>query len=392
VAVDRGLWWSVWWPWVIVGIVAVLALLTAARAFVTAWRSRRLAAPSPRVPGLTLYLNAKSVMDAYQVGGFGDVIVKEVTDRVGVTKDGKVAFPSGPIDIGGGVSSQREVVKTYVEDFPPIAVVGMLLAALEAADGVMHVDLSDRTIRRNTALERAMPTPGARSAQLRKLRTFASVKGELRHVGDGDGTTVFLAPIGNPDNPPRGRRCAWSARTKGWTHTSPTGRSTPSASVQCSRGTGGSSRSVRSRCSSERSVASRARSRTDRTRVTASDDRTARAWDLTTGATFALPIAGACTPSKAPPRTSTPWRSARTASSWQPASMTEWSGSGTRRPASRCWPISGQQPSVDHLAFGPDGARLARGGPDGTVVWAITPTGSREASGLVEACPHPASP
>lgn len=192
-----------WWPWLVVWIVTVLALLVAVAVFVLAWRSRHRFAPTRTVPGLTRYLNAKAVMDVYQVGGFGDAIVKEITHRMGVTKDDKVPFKGPPIAIGGDVSSEHEVVKAYVENYPPIAVVGALLDALEAADGVVHVDLSNRTIRTSTALERSWaPTSGTTMSQLRKLQSYVSVTGRFRYVvsGDGRGTVIFVAPIGDPDD------------------------------------------------------------------------------------------------------------------------------------------------------------------------------------------------
>ncbi|PSL52438.1 hypothetical protein B0I31_113110 [Saccharothrix carnea] len=201
-AVDRALWWSVWWPWAVVWLVTVLAVVATIGVTVWAWRSRHRFAPAREVPGLTIYLHEKSVMDLYQVGGFGDAMAKEVVDRVGVTKDGKIALRGLDLGVEGVRTSGREVVKTYIEQYEPIAVVGLLLDALESASAVVHVDLGDLTVLRNTALEQRAQTPDV--VRLRRLDAYVSVKGVFRVVSDGDGTTVFLAPFGDPDDPEDG--------------------------------------------------------------------------------------------------------------------------------------------------------------------------------------------
>lgn len=201
-AVDRGLWWSVWWPWVLVWAVTALALLVTVGVAMWAWRSRHRYVPSREVPGLTIYLHEKSVMDLYQVGRYGDAMTKEVVDRVGVTKDGKIALKGLDLGVEGARTSGREVVKTYIEQYEPIAVVGVLLDALESASGVVHVDLRDLTVLRNTALEQHLES--FESVRLRRIDSYVSVKGVFRVASDGDGTTVFLAPFGDPDDPEQG--------------------------------------------------------------------------------------------------------------------------------------------------------------------------------------------
>ncbi|MFE2756707.1 hypothetical protein ACFXGA_32400 [Actinosynnema sp. NPDC059335] len=201
-AVDRALWWSVWWPWAVVWIVTALALVVAAGVAVWAWRSRRRYAPPREAPGLTIYLHEKSVMDLYQVGRYGDAMTKEVVDRVGVTKDGKIALKGLDLGLEGARTSGREVVKTYIEQYEPIAVVGLLLDALESASAVVHVDLRDLTVLRNAALEQHLREGDA--VRLRRIDSYVSVKGVFRVASDRDGTTVFLAPFGDPDDPEEG--------------------------------------------------------------------------------------------------------------------------------------------------------------------------------------------
>ncbi|MBB5958386.1 hypothetical protein FHS29_004994 [Saccharothrix tamanrassetensis] len=193
-AVDRALWWSVWWPWAVVWMVTALAILVALGVLFFAWRARHRFGPTREVPGLTLYLNAKNVMDLYQVGGFGDALVKEVTDRVGVTKDGKIALPGLP-DLSAGVSSGREVVKTYLERYEPITVVGVLIDALEAAGSLVHVDLAEQTVVRNSALDRVAHKEEV--VRLRKLKSYVSVRGEFQLEEDGGEAAVFTSAVGS---------------------------------------------------------------------------------------------------------------------------------------------------------------------------------------------------
>ncbi|MEV8440137.1 hypothetical protein AB0425_22395 [Actinosynnema sp. NPDC051121] len=205
-AVDRTLWWSVWWPWVVVWVVTALAIAVAVGVAVWAWRSRGRFTPSREVPGLTIYLHEKSVMDLYQVGRYGDAMAKEVVDRVGVTKDGKIALKGLDLGVEGARTSGREVVKTYIEQYEPIAVVGVLLDALESAAGVVHVDLHKLTVRRNTALEQHLEqqVEPADVVRLRRIDSYVSVKGVFRVASDGGEKTVFLAPFGDPDDPEDG--------------------------------------------------------------------------------------------------------------------------------------------------------------------------------------------
>ena len=198
-AVDNTLWWSVWWPWVAVWATTVVALLVATTALVWAWRVRKRFTAVRDVPGLTFYLNERSVMDLYQSGGYGDALRREVEERVGTSKDKKVALKvQETVEASGGRSSGREVVSRYIETAEPIAVIGVLLTVLEAADGVVHVDLRKRTMVRNNALLRS--GIDGRTARLHGLDTYVSIKGVFRAAQENGATTVFLAPYGDPDD------------------------------------------------------------------------------------------------------------------------------------------------------------------------------------------------
>ncbi|MEU5693349.1 hypothetical protein [Actinosynnema sp. NPDC020468] len=196
--VDRALWWSVWWVWAVVWLVTALAIAVSVALVVLAWRQRRRRGAAD-LPGLTIYLDEKAVMDLYQVGGYGDAMTKEVVDRVGVNKDGKIALKGLDVGLEGARSSGREVVKTYIENHDGITVIGAVLAALESAHGVVHADLRDLTMVRNVALDKHLDGD-QRTARLRKVDSYVSVKGWFRVAGEAGGTTTFLAPFGDPDD------------------------------------------------------------------------------------------------------------------------------------------------------------------------------------------------
>lgn len=202
-AVDRALWWSVWWPWVVVWATTAVAVVVTVGVLVWAWRSRKRFTVVRDVPGLTFYLDERSVMDLYQSGGYGDALRREVEERVGTSNDKKLALKvQETVEASGGRTSGREVVSRYIETAEPIAVIGVLLTVLEAADGVVHVDLRKRTMVRDNALLRG--GIDGRTARLRGLDSYVSVKGVFRAARENGATTVFLAPFGDPDDPEDG--------------------------------------------------------------------------------------------------------------------------------------------------------------------------------------------
>ncbi|WP_026425151.1 hypothetical protein [Actinokineospora inagensis] len=205
-AVDRALWWSVWWPWVLVWCVTALAIVVAVGSVGWAWRVRRRYTPARQVPGITFYLHKKSVLDLYQAGGYGDAISREVEERVGTQRKRKLGVAWRSANAAGEHSSEREVVSRYFTEADPIAVIGVLLDALEAADGVVHVDLRDRTVVDNVAVARLRDRSGGGPApvRLRGIDSYVSIRGVFRVADHLGSRTVLLAPFGDPDDPEDG--------------------------------------------------------------------------------------------------------------------------------------------------------------------------------------------
>jgi len=192
VAADS-MWWSVWWPWLVVWL-ATAALFVVAVALGWAWvRGRGRLTRQP--PYLSFYLHEQSVMDLYQYkyrGALEQHVVSMVGGRVGVHVGAGVA----PVRFGGSVERNREEFRRYLEVAEPITVIGLLMEVLE--DDLYAVDLDRLTIvpGRNVSLRRS-------AARLSELggNAYVLARGlfQMDTTGDLSGrTTTFLAPFGPP--------------------------------------------------------------------------------------------------------------------------------------------------------------------------------------------------
>ena len=196
---DKGLWWSVfWWPWGVVWLVTLTALVVAVVALVTTRRAARRDRPAVDVPGLTFYLDEPAVTRIDLTGGYGDALRREVEEQEGRKRGWWVGLWARLF--GGGRSAETEyrIVSKYIADNDPVVIAGKVFRALEAARAVVHVDLVDRT---------ALRVPGARAGdpvRLEGVNSYVSVRGKFRLVEQTGDTSVFLAPYGDPVDPGRG--------------------------------------------------------------------------------------------------------------------------------------------------------------------------------------------
>lgn len=199
---DNELWWSVWGFWAVVWLVTALAVLTMLVALALAVRANR----RPAVfPDLAFYLHEKSVMNLYLSGGYGDALRREVREKVDTAKSRWFGFKVLRGGAGAGHTAGREVVVRYIAQNQPIAVIGDVLRALESADGVVHVDLRRRTIRRNPALTKALatldPDTTGEHAHLRHLDRYVSIRGQFRLLNRTGAPATFQAAYGTPESP-----------------------------------------------------------------------------------------------------------------------------------------------------------------------------------------------
>jgi hypothetical protein len=213
--VPKELWLTVWW---------LTAFATAAAIVVFAvhwWRSRR----RPRPHGASFYLDKDLVMDLYQVR-YKEALQQEIEDRVVRTNDLEIRAQVYGAEAGGARGFNREVLRRYVQTFEPITVIGTIIDALEATDGVVHVHLGRRRVEQNRALAVALDDSDALARnriRLRDLDVYVSVTGRFRQSGKDDATTVFLAPYGDPADPEDGPQVRVECANDGLRGPEPTG-------------------------------------------------------------------------------------------------------------------------------------------------------------------------
>ncbi|MEU4446733.1 hypothetical protein AB0K14_07695 [Actinosynnema sp. NPDC050801] len=181
---DRALWFSVWWPWLVLWTVTATCLSTTAAIL---WVARRRWQNPRRIAGICYYLDEHAVLDLSAV--YGPTLVKEARTTEYAVRLGDLK-----------TSSSREVVRTYVAVAEPIMVVNSVLEALETTDGLVEVDLTAGTMRVPTSSRHG------RSATLREVDGFVSVEGYFRTTSRSGDTAVLVAPFGDPDDPESGPR------------------------------------------------------------------------------------------------------------------------------------------------------------------------------------------
>ncbi|WP_244258027.1 hypothetical protein [Streptomyces sp. Tu 2975] len=215
------MWWSVRWPWMLLWLLTAagagaLIVLTVARLM----RRRRSRARNITY-SICFYLHDRSVMDHYQMRGYAAALRKEVEQRTSDSKDGTIRASVFGIGAGAGRRDNSEIVSKYMEVAEPISVIGVIMDVLEQKDVIVHVDLVNGTVRRNAALTRALTDharagdPPQSSVRLRDVEDFVLIRGRFRRSSRADGSTVLLAPYGDPDDLSQGPRVRVTCATEG---------------------------------------------------------------------------------------------------------------------------------------------------------------------------------
>jgi hypothetical protein len=188
VGVDRTLWWSVLWPWLLLWVVTLAALVVVV-ALAVRWVRRRRD-PQPEVPGLLFYVHGQRMINLCKVGRYDDAVTRQFVKQITVTKGGKLQV--GPTEFGIGVDGSvvEQNTDTYEKPATEIDVIGVVLAGLRAAHGVVEVDLTARTITADEAWRRGKAT------RLNDIRDYVSLHGRFE-LGDGTGDpAVLFARVG----------------------------------------------------------------------------------------------------------------------------------------------------------------------------------------------------
>lgn len=193
-------WWRVWWPWMSLWSVTVLAVLALPVMLLVQWRnhgrrSGRLA--------VSFYLNPSAVMGMYQQLRYQPSLQRAVREEIkrSSNADVRAAFPGVEADAGWRVD--RQIFREYIEMDEPITVIGLVMSVLEKTDDIVHVDLERQTITPNRTLLGA--TSGGRASagaprgamRLHDVDAHVLIKGVYR-PGDGEraDSIVFVAPYG----------------------------------------------------------------------------------------------------------------------------------------------------------------------------------------------------
>ncbi|MFD0653742.1 hypothetical protein ACFQ2Y_39880 [Streptomyces malaysiensis subsp. malaysiensis] len=248
-AVDNGMWWSVWWPWMLVWTATAVSLI-AALIWLAArvHRYRRRLRPGREKPteGICLYLHDRAIMNLYEMGRYEKALEREVQQRITRTADGSLRARLFGVGVSGGRNVSREEISMYIESAKPITAIGLIVDTLERADAIVHGDLRTGSITWNHALARALdtvdrPGPGVRTASGCATSRTSSPSG----AGSARPGRPPRAPSSSPRTAtrrtrPRGHRSgSYAPRTGCATTTAMRARSRRAAWARCGTGTRG---------------------------------------------------------------------------------------------------------------------------------------------------------
>lgn len=186
-AVDRALWWSVSWGWVLLWAVTLAAFVAV---LVLGLRFTRRRDAGHEVPGLLFYVHGKRMINLCKVGRYDDAVTRQFVKQITVTKNGKLKVGPSEFGIGMDGSVVEQNTDTYEKPATEIDVIGVVLAGLRAAHGVVDVDLTTRTITANEAWRRG------KARRLNDIRDYVSLHGRFVLDGIGDDHAVLTAPAG----------------------------------------------------------------------------------------------------------------------------------------------------------------------------------------------------
>jgi hypothetical protein len=195
------MWWGVWWGWMIVWTLTLLAVLLLGGMLVARWRSRGGTEQPPR--GICFYLHDASVMDLYLSGTYKRALRQEVEEEISTGKHGGLTAALRAAGLEAGVKVDRRVLQKYVEVAEPITVIRIVQDVLDKAHDIIAIDLISGEVSAGRALEKALrPAPlRGRAAvtltELRDLEVYVSVRGRFREVAKTDTTITFEAPCGS---------------------------------------------------------------------------------------------------------------------------------------------------------------------------------------------------
>jgi hypothetical protein len=223
VAVDRsiaaidGVWWGVWWPWLLVWGITAVSLVAAVTIAIAHWHRHR--APTPaRLPGISFYLD-KSVMELYQQ--YGDknkgALRQEVEERFSSNRDFKLSFNLPPVEGSGTRGDNREVSNRYTTYAKPITVIRTIIDIFDKTNDIVDIDLRKQEVPFNDALAKAVNADDKKptTVRLHDLETFVLIRGVFRRTDCTAEVITFEAPYGDPADPADGPQVHLSCKRSG---------------------------------------------------------------------------------------------------------------------------------------------------------------------------------
>ncbi|MFE0023474.1 hypothetical protein [Amycolatopsis sp. NPDC059021] len=208
-AANSALWWSVWWPWMLVWTGTALAFVAAVGiAGVHWWRSRRYA-PQPRHLDISFYLDGESVLDLYQRRRYEPALSQQVEEKL--VRGSKASVTAELSSLKGSAEKgvTQEIFSTYIKEAKPITVIGIILDVLEKEHDIVYIDLRRQRLIRNKALareQRRQDLDPVAPVRLVDLEGYVSVLGRFKAVSKTEQTTIFTAPYGDPGEAGGGAR------------------------------------------------------------------------------------------------------------------------------------------------------------------------------------------
>lgn len=192
--VGSGAWWQPWVGWLVWGVTA-LAVVVAVGVLVVAWRIYREDRSVEHPLGVPVYLDGEAVVNIMSSLGLRPV-PRGVTLRKVRAKDRKIELHG----VAAGLNDTDEETSEYQEVHEPIDLVTPLLKALSERHQLVRVDLVGRRLWRNRAVDRHLRSSGRRgdTTPLWGGTAYVSLVGMFRMDSEDDGSTTFVAPVGEP--------------------------------------------------------------------------------------------------------------------------------------------------------------------------------------------------
>jgi hypothetical protein len=188
VDVDRALWWSVSWPWILLWGATLTAFVVLV-VLAVRWITRSGPVPD-EVPGLLFYVHGRRMINLCKVGRYDDAVTRQFVKQITVTKNGKLQVGASEFGIGVDGSVVEQDTSNYEKPATEIDVIGVVLAGLRAGHGVVEVDLTTQTIIADDAWRRRKAT------RLNDIRDYVSLHGRFELSEGTDEKAVLLAPVG----------------------------------------------------------------------------------------------------------------------------------------------------------------------------------------------------